>query len=103
MYFANSDNAVFNETDLRKAIDRYDVNMSVKPAIHREKRWDLWGGLYYAGTIYTTIVIWKKNFRVICDPIKNLFRYRKRHDSQESNSKYRKVVNIFGHKRQSNH
>ncbi|KAK6753168.1 hypothetical protein RB195_012644 [Necator americanus] len=127
MYFANSDNAVFNETDLRKAIDRYDVNMSVKPAIHREKRWDLWGGLYYAGTIYTTIgygdltavtfwgrlftmiyavmgipmvisilndwgtimfhvvdLIWKKNFRVICDPIKNLFRYRKRHDSQES-------------------
>lgn len=44
-----------NETELRKAIDMYDVSMSVKPAIHRRKRWDLWGGLYYAGTIYTTI------------------------------------------------
>uniref|UniRef100_A0A8L8K680 Ion_trans_2 domain-containing protein n=1 Tax=Heligmosomoides polygyrus TaxID=6339 RepID=A0A8L8K680_HELPZ len=37
------------------SIDMYDVSMSVKPAIHRRKRWDLWGGLYYAGTIYTTI------------------------------------------------
>ncbi|VDL73414.1 unnamed protein product [Nippostrongylus brasiliensis] len=44
-----------NITELRKAIDKYDVSMEMKPAIQREKRWDMWGGLYYAGTIYTTI------------------------------------------------
>ncbi|PIO65028.1 Ion channel [Teladorsagia circumcincta] len=55
MYFANSNAQFFNETDLRKAIDKYDVSMSIKPAVERKKRWDLWGGLYYAGTIYTTI------------------------------------------------
>ncbi|KAK6028300.1 Ion channel [Ostertagia ostertagi] len=55
MYFANSNAQFFNETDLRKAIDKYDVSMSIKPAVERKKRWDIWGGLYYAGTIYTTI------------------------------------------------
>ncbi|KHJ89857.1 hypothetical protein OESDEN_10308, partial [Oesophagostomum dentatum] len=55
MYFTNSDATFFNETELRKAIDRYDVSMAVKPTLNREKRWTLWGGLYYAGTIYTTI------------------------------------------------
>lgn len=59
MFFANSDAMFFNETELRKAIDRYDVSMAMKPVIHREKRWNLWGGLYYAGTIYTTIGEWR--------------------------------------------
>ncbi|KAK6050939.1 Ion channel [Cooperia oncophora] len=55
MYSDQSMAQFFNETELRKAIDRYDVSMSFKPAIQKKKRWDLWGGLYYAGTIYTTI------------------------------------------------
>ncbi|VDM78443.1 unnamed protein product [Strongylus vulgaris] len=55
MYFGNSEANFFNETELRKAIDKYDVSMSVKPLLRREKRWTLWGGLYYAGTVYTTI------------------------------------------------
>ncbi|KJH50621.1 Ion channel [Dictyocaulus viviparus] len=55
MFFNGFNRMYFNETELRKALDDYDVNMSVKPVIHREKRWNLWGGLYYAGTIYTTI------------------------------------------------
>uniref|UniRef100_A0A7I4YYT9 Ion channel n=1 Tax=Haemonchus contortus TaxID=6289 RepID=A0A7I4YYT9_HAECO len=53
--FTEANAQFFNETELRKAIDKYDESMSIKPVIQKEKRWDLWGGLYYAGTIYTTI------------------------------------------------
>ncbi|EYC31002.1 hypothetical protein Y032_0004g1897 [Ancylostoma ceylanicum] len=127
MYFSNAEATFFNETELRKAIDSYDVSMAVKPIIHREKRWNLWGGLYYAGTIYTTIgygdlaattfwgrlftmiyalvgipmvitilndwgtimfqivdMVWRKNFRSLIHPIKNLFRSQKHGDSQEN-------------------
>ncbi|VDO70534.1 unnamed protein product [Haemonchus placei] len=53
--FTEANAQFFNETELRKAIDKYDESMSIKPVLQKEKRWDLWGGLYYAGTIYTTI------------------------------------------------
>ncbi|KAE9416732.1 hypothetical protein Angca_002490 [Angiostrongylus cantonensis] len=55
MYFERSNATNFNETEFRTVIEKYDIDMSMKPTTYRKKRWDLWGALYYAGTLYTTI------------------------------------------------
>ncbi|PAV81690.1 hypothetical protein WR25_04723 [Diploscapter pachys] len=54
LYFNDKNNSLFYETQIRRAIDQYDILMGQKPSLLR-KRWDIWTGLYYVGTIYTTI------------------------------------------------
>lgn len=53
-YQKDANFSLFLSHRLKSAIERYDKVMgfaNAKPA----KKWDMWGGLYYAGTIYTTI------------------------------------------------
>ncbi|ULT92485.1 hypothetical protein L5515_009741 [Caenorhabditis briggsae] len=45
----------FSETKLRRVLSEYDAAMGITIDSKMETRWDIWGGLYYAGTIYTTI------------------------------------------------
>ncbi|KAJ1351861.1 hypothetical protein KIN20_008025 [Parelaphostrongylus tenuis] len=73
MFFKRPNAVEFNETELRKAIEKYDINMATKPIIIPEKRWNMWGGLYYAGTLYTTIgygdmaaeTVWGRIFTIV--------------------------------------
>uniref|UniRef100_A0A1I7XIH3 Ion_trans_2 domain-containing protein n=1 Tax=Heterorhabditis bacteriophora TaxID=37862 RepID=A0A1I7XIH3_HETBA len=55
LYFQIPNASDFYETKLRIALDQYDTLMGIKPVLNQARKWDIWGGLYYAGTIYTTI------------------------------------------------
>ncbi|CAI4223355.1 unnamed protein product [Auanema sp. JU1783] len=55
LYVSNYNLSDYSETNLRKAIEQYDRAMNTKPVLNKEMKWTIWGGLYYAGTIYTTI------------------------------------------------
>ncbi|EGT49225.1 CBN-TWK-42 protein [Caenorhabditis brenneri] len=55
MYFNFGNTTGFSETRLRKVLSEYDAAMGITIDSRMTTRWDIWGGLYYAGTIYTTI------------------------------------------------
>uniref|UniRef100_A0A8R1I3J4 Potassium channel domain-containing protein n=1 Tax=Caenorhabditis japonica TaxID=281687 RepID=A0A8R1I3J4_CAEJA len=55
MYFNFANTSEFSETKLRRVLSEYDTAMGITIDSRMDTRWDLWAGLYYAGTIYTTI------------------------------------------------
>lgn len=55
MYFNFGNTTEFSETRLRRVLSEYDAAMGISIDSKMATRWDIWGGLYYAGTIYTTI------------------------------------------------
>ncbi|CAD6186828.1 unnamed protein product [Caenorhabditis auriculariae] len=55
MYFQRSNQSDFYEAQLRKALVDYDQAMGISRRSEVLPKWDIWGGLYYAGTIFTTI------------------------------------------------
>lgn len=55
MYHNAQNASEFSETKLRRVLSEYDAAMGITIDSKMTTRWDIWGGLYYAGTIYTTI------------------------------------------------
>ncbi|CAI5451342.1 unnamed protein product [Caenorhabditis angaria] len=45
----------FADAKIRRVLSEYDSQMGIKIDNSYTPKWDIWGGLYYSGTIYTTI------------------------------------------------
>lgn len=55
MHLNAGNTSEFSETKLRRVLSEYDAAMGITIDSRISTKWDIWGGLYYSGTVYTTI------------------------------------------------